>query len=101
MCVALVNKKKVLDSFVDRHCQLGWELFFHLLSHMLQVNAGKLLEKAFSERRLLLAAELYRIVAESKPEIFDSHTDVLGGEVRVQLDTECRVGQREGSNARL
>jgi len=56
LCVALVNEQVVLDAFVDRHCQLGWKLFFHLLSHMLQVNAGKLFEKAFSERRLLLAA---------------------------------------------
>jgi hypothetical protein len=101
LCVALVNKHKVLNALVSRHCQLGRELFFHLFSHMLQVNSGKLLKKAFSERRLLLAAKLDGVVAESKIEIFDSHANVLGGEVRVQLDTECRVGQREGSNARL
>lgn len=45
--VFLESKQVVMHACLELHCQLGWQVHFHLLAHMFEVNACELLENTF------------------------------------------------------
>jgi hypothetical protein len=58
MSVLLENYQVVVKAFLQRNCQLSWQIVLHLLTHVLEVNSSKLLENTLVQRVVLLTTQL-------------------------------------------